>query len=449
MHVHILGICGTFMGGVAIIARQLGYTVTGSDESVYPPMSTQLEDLGIELFDGYSADQFSLKPDLVVIGNTLGRGKECIEHVLNLKMPYMSGPEFIAKYILHDKWVLGVSGTHGKTTTTSMLSWILEFSGFSPGFLVGGIPENFGVSARMGNSSFFVIEADEYDTAFFDKRSKFVHYKPNTLVINNLEFDHADIFEDLSAIKKEFHHLIRTIPANGLIIYPQEEKNIDDVLAMGVWTPLQKISIQHKSDWRADLLNADGSEFNISFNGNIIGSVNWNLMGMHNVSNAMAAIAAAKHVGVLPDQALAALCEFKNVKRRMELKGKVNGISVYDDFAHHPTAIKSTLQGLRQKVGNAKIFAVFEPRSNTMKLGIHKNELANSLTDADHVIMFKPQNLPWDVESVMRQLNNAKVFESVAQIIQQLKNEAVPGDYILIMSNGGFDNIHQRLLDEL
>jgi len=449
MHVHILGICGTFMGGVAIIARQLGYTVTGSDESVYPPMSTQLEDLGIELFDGYSADQFSLKPDLVVIGNTLGRGKECIEHVLNLKMPYMSGPEFIAKYILHDKWVLGVSGTHGKTTTTSMLSWILEFSGFSPGFLVGGIPENFGVSARMGDSSFFVIEADEYDTAFFDKRSKFVHYKPNTLVINNLEFDHADIFEDLSAIKKEFHHLIRTIPANGLIIYPQEEKNIDDVLAMGVWTPLQKISIQHKSDWRADLLNADGSEFNISFNGNIIGSVNWNLMGMHNVSNAMAAIAAAKHVGVLPDQALAALCEFKNVKRRMELKGKVNGISVYDDFAHHPTAIKSTLQGLRQKVGNAKIFAVLEPRSNTMKLGIHKNELANSLTDADHVIMFKPQNLPWDVASVMRQLNNAKVFESVAQIIQQLKNEAAPGDYILIMSNGGFDNIHQRLLDEL
>ncbi len=449
MHVHILGICGTFMGGVAIIARQLGYTVTGSDESVYPPMSTQLESLGIELFDGYSVDQFIPKPDLVVIGNALGRGKECIEHVLNSKMPYMSGPEFIAKYILYDKWVLGVSGTHGKTTTTSMLSWILEFSGFSPGFLVGGIPENFGVSARMGDSSFFVIEADEYDTAFFDKRSKFVHYKPNTLIINNLEFDHADIFEDLSAIKKQFHHLIRTIPANGLIIYPQEEKNIDDVLAMGVWTPLQKISIQHESDWRADLLNADGSEFNISFNGNMIGSVNWGLMGMHNVSNAMAAIAAAKHVGVLPDQALAALNEFKNVKRRMELKGKVNGISIYDDFAHHPTAIKSTLQGLRQKVGSAKIFVILEPRSNTMKLGIHKNELAAALTDADRVIMFKPQNLPWDAASVMRQLNNAKVFESVAQIIKQLKNEVLPGDYVLIMSNGGFENIHQRLLDEL
>jgi len=448
MHIHILGICGTFMGGVAMIARELGFVVTGSDESVYPPMSTQLESLGIELFDGYSSEQFKTKPDLVVIGNALGRGNECVEYVLDHKLPYTSGPEFIAKYILQDKWVLGIAGTHGKTTTTSMLSWILEYAGFSPGFLVGGIPENFGVSARIGDSSFFVIEADEYDTAFFDKRSKFVHYKPNTLIINNLEFDHADIFEDLDAIKKQFHHLVRTVPSTGLIIYPQEENNIDDVISMGVWTPLQKTSIEHDSDWKAILNKPDGSEFTIVSNGNVVGTVSWELIGLHNVSNALAATAAAKHVGILPTQALAALSEFKSVKRRMELKGTVKGVSVYDDFAHHPTAIKLTLQGLRQKVGDAKIFAVLEPRSNTMKLGIHKNELANSLVDADHVLMFKPENLHWDAESVIQRLNG-KVFESVTSIISHLKTEVTAGDYVLIMSNGGFENIHQRLLDEL
>ncbi len=449
MHIHILGICGTFMGGVAMIARQLGYTVTGSDESVYPPMSTQLESLGISLFEGYSSQQFKKKPDLVVIGNALGRGVECIEYVLNSKLAFMSGPEFIANYILQDKWVLAVAGTHGKTTTTSILSWILEFAGMSPGFLVGGIPENFGVSARIGESSFFVIEADEYDTAFFDKRSKFVHYQPNTLIMNNLEFDHADIFDDLEAIKKQFHHLVKTVPSNGLIIYPQNAKNIDDVIDRGAWTPLQKTAVGVKSDWKAELVQEDGSEFYISFNGKRLGLVGWDLIGLHNVSNAIAAVAAAKHVGVLPTQAIAALGDFRNVKRRMELKGQVNGISVYDDFAHHPTAIKLTLQGLRQKVGVARIFAVFEPRSNTMKLGVHKSVLADALIEADQVIMFKPENLPWDVAPMLSQVANGISMDSVAKIIAYIKKVAVAGDYVLIMSNGGFDNIHQRLLDEL
>ena len=446
MHVHILGICGSFMGGIAAIAKSLGHKVTGSDNNVYPPMSTQLEALGIELTEGYDESQFNPVPDMVVIGNAMSRGNPAVEYVLNRNLPYTSGPQWLLDNLLKDRWVIGVSGTHGKTTTTSMVAWILESAGLNPGYLIGGVPENFGVSARIGESPFFVIEADEYDSAFFDKRSKFVHYRPKTLVINNLEFDHADIFTDLNAIQTQFHHLVRMVPENGLILTPNDTPSIEDTLKRGCWSSRQSLG----KTWSAALHNKDGSAFDVLHNGEVVGTVNWSLMGQHNVDNALMAIGAAHHAGVTLKDAIHALSSFKNVKRRMEVKGQVNNITVYDDFAHHPTAIATTLDGLRKKVGNARILAVLEPRSNTMKMGVHKYTLANSWQKADDVFVYEPQGMDWSlVESVKRSSAPAQCFRDVEQIVQKVTNVAQAGDHILIMSNGGFEGIHGRILQAL
>jgi UDP-N-acetylmuramate: L-alanyl-gamma-D-glutamyl-meso-diaminopimelate ligase len=446
MHVHILGICGSFMGGIAAIAKSLGHKVTGSDNNVYPPMSTQLEALGIELTEGYDESQFNPVPDMVVIGNAMSRGNPAVEYVLNRNLPYTSGPQWLLDNLLKDRWVIGVSGTHGKTTTTSMVAWILESAGLNPGYLIGGVPENFGVSARIGESPFFVIEADEYDSAFFDKRSKFVHYRPKTLVINNLEFDHADIFADLNAIQTQFHHLVRMVPENGLILTPNDTPSIEDTLKRGCWSSRQSLG----KTWSAALHNKDGSAFDVLHNGEVVGTVNWSLMGQHNVDNALMAIGAAHHAGVTLKDAIHALSSFKNVKRRMEVKGQVNDITVYDDFAHHPTAIATTLDGLRKKVGNARIIAVLEPRSNTMKMGVHKDTLANSWQKADDVFVYEPQGMDWSLaESVKGSSAPAQCFRDVEQIVQKVTNVAQAGDHILIMSNGGFEGIHGRILQAL
>ena len=446
MHVHILGICGSFMGGIAAIAKSLGHKVTGSDKNVYPPMSTQLEALGIELTEGYCESQFDPAPDMVVIGNAMSRGNPAVEYVLNRNLPYTSGPQWLLDNLLKDRWVIGLSGTHGKTTTSSMVAWILEHAGLNPGYLIGGVPENFGVSARVGESPFFVIEADEYDSAFFDKRSKFVHYRPKTLVINNLEFDHADIFADLGAIQTQFHHLVRMVPENGLILTPNNTPAIEDMLKRGCWSSRQSLG----KEWHAELLKKDGSEFNVLHNGVIAGTVTWALVGQHNVDNALMAIAAAHHAGVTLPDAIDALSFFKNVKRRMEVKGEVNNITLYDDFAHHPTAIATTLDGLRKKVGNARILAVLEPRSNTMKMGVHKDTLANSWQKADEVYLYEPEGMDWSlVDSVAHSNAPTHCFRDVEKIVQGVCNVAQPGDHILVMSNGGFEGIHGRLLDAL
>ena len=446
MHVHILGICGSFMGGIAAIAKSLGHKVTGSDKNVYPPMSTQLEALGIELTEGYCESQFDPAPDMVVVGNAMSRGNPAVEYVLNRNLPYTSGPQWLLDNLLKDRWVIGLSGTHGKTTTSSMVAWILEHAGLNPGYLIGGVPENFGVSARVGESPFFVIEADEYDSAFFDKRSKFVHYRPKTLVINNLEFDHADIFADLGAIQTQFHHLVRMVPENGLILTPNSTPAIEDMLKKGCWSSRQSLG----KEWHAELLKKDGSEFNVLHNGVITGTVTWALVGQHNVDNALMAIAAAHHAGVTLPDAIEALSFFKNVKRRMEVKGEVNNITLYDDFAHHPTAIATTLDGLRKKVGNARILAVLEPRSNTMKMGVHKDTLANSWQKADEVYLYEPEGMDWSlVESVAHSNAPAHCFKDVEKIVQGVCNVAQPGDHILVMSNGGFEGIHGRILDAL
>ena len=446
MHVHILGICGSFMGGIAAIAKSLGHKVTGSDKNVYPPMSTQLEALGIELTEGYCESQFDPAPDMVVIGNAMSRGNPAVEYVLNRNLPYTSGPQWLLDNLLKDRWVIGLSGTHGKTTTSSMVAWILEHAGLNPGYLIGGVPENFGVSARVGESPFFVIEADEYDSAFFDKRSKFVHYRPKTLVINNLEFDHADIFADLGAIQTQFHHLVRMVPENGLILTPNNTPAIEDMLKKGCWSSRQSLG----KEWHAELLKKDGSEFNVLHNGVIAGTVTWALVGQHNVDNALMAIAAAHHAGVTLPDAIDALSFFKNVKRRMEVKGEVNNITLYDDFAHHPTAIATTLDGLRKKVGNARILAVLEPRSNTMKMGVHKDTLANSWQKADEVYLYEPEGMDWSlVDSVAHSNAPTHCFRDVEKIVQGVCNVAQPGDHILVMSNGGFEGIHGRILDAL
>ena len=446
MHVHILGICGSFMGGIAAIAKSLGHKVTGSDKNVYPPMSTQLEALGIELTEGYCESQFDPAPDMVVIGNAMSRGNPAVEYVLNRNLPYTSGPQWLLDNLLKDRWVVGLSGTHGKTTTSSMVAWILEHAGLNPGYLIGGVPENFGVSARVGESPFFVIEADEYDSAFFDKRSKFVHYRPKTLVINNLEFDHADIFSDLAAIQTQFHHLVRMVPENGLILTPNSTPAIEDMLKKGCWSSRQSLG----KEWHAELLKKDGSEFNVLHNGVIAGTVTWALVGQHNVDNALMAIAAAHHAGVTLPDAVEALSFFKNVKRRMEVKGEVNNITLYDDFAHHPTAIATTLDGLRKKVGNARILAVLEPRSNTMKMGVHKDTLANSWQKADEVYLYEPEGMDWSlVDSVAHSNAPTHCFKDVEKIVQRVCNVAQPGDHILVMSNGGFEGIHSRILDAL
>ncbi|WP_435685096.1 UDP-N-acetylmuramate:L-alanyl-gamma-D-glutamyl-meso-diaminopimelate ligase [Sedimenticola selenatireducens] len=450
MHIHILGICGTFMGGVALLARALGHEVSGSDANVYPPMSTQLEAAGIQLREGYDPAHLMPAPDCVVVGNALSRGNPAVEYMLDAGLTYTSGPQWLAEQVLQEKWVLAVAGTHGKTSTASLLAWILEYAGMEPGFLIGGVPLNFGLSARIGGTPFFVVEADEYDTAFFDKRSKFVHYHPRTLVMNNLEFDHADIFDDLAMIQRQFHHLVRTVPGGGLIIAPEGEQAMDEVLEMGCWTPLERFSADTPAYWSARPITPDGSRFTLLCDGEPVGDVAWELTGRHSISNALAAIAAARHVGVTPAVSIEALAEFRNVKRRMELRGEVDGVQVYDDFAHHPTAIETTLGGLRAQVGEARIFAVLEPRSNTMRMGVHAGQLPASLAAADRVLVYSPESLDWNAAAVFAPLGNtARVFGGVEEIIQTLVAEVAPGDRVLIMSNGGFEQIHQRLLDAL
>ncbi|MBL3589056.1 MAG: UDP-N-acetylmuramate:L-alanyl-gamma-D-glutamyl-meso-diaminopimelate ligase [gamma proteobacterium endosymbiont of Lamellibrachia anaximandri] len=450
MHIHILGICGTFMGGIALLARSLGHTVSGSDANVYPPMSTQLEAAGIRLQEGYKTEHLQPAPDQVVVGNAMSRGNPAVEAMLDQGIPYTSGPQWLAEHVLQGRWVLAVAGTHGKTSTASLLAWILQHAGLAPGFLIGGVPENFGVSARLGDTPFFVVEADEYDTAFFDKRSKFVHYRPRTLVMNNLEFDHADIFDDLEMIQRQFHHLVRTVPGSGLIITPLYDGNLGEVLDRGCWTPVEYFDPELEAYWHAENNSLDGSRFDVVCDGEQVGRVSWDLIGRHNVSNALAALAAARHAGVPPKTAIEALSDFRNVKRRMELRGEVGGVRVYDDFAHHPTAIETTLQGLRDQVGDARIIAVFEPRSNTMKRGVHADLLAGALKAADRVLLFAPDDLTWDAAAVLRPLGGTvAVFDEVQAIIDSIAEMVEPGDHLLVMSNGGFEGIHQRLLDVL
>lgn len=449
MHIHILGICGTFMGGVALLARELGMTVSGSDANVYPPMSDQLEAAGIELQQGYLPEHLDPAPDLIVMGNAMSRGNPAVEYALNKGLPYISGPQWLAENVLQGKWVLAVSGTHGKTSTSSLLAWILEDAGMEPGFLIGGVPGNFGKTARLGNTPFFVIEADEYDTAFFDKRSKFVHYHPRTLVINNLEFDHADIFDDLAAIQKQFHHVVRTVPSEGLLITPSHDDAIEKVIRMGCWTPQQTIGL-NEGQLQANNISDDGGQFDVVYAGKQEGSVNWSLLGQHNVCNALAAIAAARHVGVTIKQACEALASFKGIKRRMELLGEVRGVRVYDDFAHHPTAIATTINGLRKNIGDRKLIAILDPRSNTMKMGIHQQALADSLQEADRVILFEDAHVAMSLDTVAEQLGDTAIVKTtVDDIISMVCTEAQQGDEVLIMSNGGFDGIHQRLLQAL
>lgn len=448
MHIHILGICGTFMGGAATLARQLGHKVTGSDANVYPPMSTLLESQGIEIIEGFAPSQLDPAPDLVVIGNAMSRGNPCVEYVLDKNLKYTSGPQWLQEFLLQDRWVLAVAGTHGKTTTSSMLAWVLEECGYKPGFLVGGVLGNFGESARLGESMFFVVEADEYDSAFFDKRSKFVHYRPRTLVLNNLEFDHADIFDDLAAIQRQFHHLIRTVPSSGRIFAPKQDKPLAEVLEQGCWSEIEFTG--EEGEWKASKLKKDGSQFDVYFNDENVGQVNWNLVGDHNVSNALMVVASARHVGVTPDLACEALGSFINTKRRLEFKGEVNGVTVYDDFAHHPTAIDLTLSGLRNKVGDNKIIAVLEPRSSTMKLGVHKDTLAGSLHAADSVYLFQPDNISWSVDDVAKQcVQPAYTHHEINAFVDMIVAEAKEGDQILVMSNGGFEGIHGKLLSAL
>lgn len=455
MHIHILGICGTFMGGIAAIAREAGHKVTGCDANVYPPMSTQLEAMGVDLIQGFGAEQVELAPDVFVVGNVVSRGCPLMEEILNRGLPYVSGPQWLAENVLHDHWVLAVAGTHGKTTTSSMLAWILEDAGLAPGFLIGGIPQNFGVSARLpgvprqdpaSRSPFFVIEADEYDTAFFDKRSKFVHYRPRTALLNNLEFDHADIFADLGAIETQFHHLVRTVPGQGLIVANGREASLDRVLARGCWTPVERFGAD--AGWQVGQVWDDG-RFEVVLGGECLGVVEWALMGEHNRLNAVAAIAAARHVGVAPREAMSALSRFQNVKRRMEVRGVKGGVTVYDDFAHHPTAIATTVAGLRRRVGRARILAVLEPRSNTMKLGTMKDALPGSLTEADHVYCYAA-NLGWNPAEALAPLGErATTLDDLDALVEAICAAARPGDHVLVMSNGGFGGIHQKLLDRL
>jgi UDP-N-acetylmuramate: L-alanyl-gamma-D-glutamyl-meso-diaminopimelate ligase len=459
MHIHILGICGTFMGGIAVLAKQAGHRVTGCDANVYPPMSTQLEAQGIELIEGFSPEQTRLNPDIYVIGNVVTRGNPLMEEILNQGLPYISGPQWLAENVLQGKWVLAVAGTHGKTTTASMLAWILEYAGLAPGFLIGGVPENFGVSARLPQqpkqdaksvSPFFVIEADEYDTAFFDKRSKFVHYRPRTAILNNLEFDHADIFDDLAAIEKQFHHLVRTVPQNGLVVVNGHEDSLKRVIAKGCWSNIERFGTP--DSWSIENLDAQGN-FDVHLSGERQARLSWDLMGEHNRMNALACIAAARHVGVAPCIAIEALSEFKNVKRRMETKGVVSNITVYDDFAHHPTAIETTVAGLRAKlgasIGEARILAVLEPRSNTMKLGVMKNALPASLKEADLVFCYGA-NLGWDAAEALKSIaNKAKTFDDLTMLVNEICKVAKSGDHILVMSNGGFGGVHQKILDGL
>jgi UDP-N-acetylmuramate: L-alanyl-gamma-D-glutamyl-meso-diaminopimelate ligase len=465
MHIHILGICGTFMGGLAVLAKEAGHRVTGCDANVYPPMSTQLEAQGIELIEGYDPAQTRLEPDLYVIGNVVARGNALVEEILNRSLPYVSGPQWIGEHILQGKWVLAVAGTHGKTTTAAMLAWILEDAGYAPGFLIGGVPMNFGISARLtgpnlgsgadtgSDSSFFVIEADEYDTAFFDKRSKFVHYHAKTAILNNLEYDHADIFPDLGAIETQFHHLVRTVPGIGRLIVNGEQASLARVLERGCWSEHESFGAAEGTVW--SMTEHDDGSFDVLFDGDKAATVHWNLTGKHNRCNALAALAAARHVGVPIAQGAASLAAFDSVKRRMEVRGVVNGITVYDDFAHHPTAIATTVQGLRQKLGVGKsggrILAVLEPRSNTMKLGAMKDALPGSLVDADLVFGYGSIDaLGWSLADALAPLGaRARSFDDIDALVHAIAADALPGDQIVVMSNGGFQGIHQKILQAL
>ncbi|HAF55776.1 MAG TPA: UDP-N-acetylmuramate:L-alanyl-gamma-D-glutamyl-meso-diaminopimelate ligase [Thauera sp.] len=446
MHIHILGICGTFMGGVALLARAAGHKVTGCDANVYPPMSTQLEEQGIGLIEGYDAAQVDLAPDMFVVGNAVSRGNALLEAILDRGLPYVSGPQWLAEHVLAGRWVLAVAGTHGKTTTTSLLAWMLEDAGLNPGFLVGGVPQNFGVSARLTESPFFVIEADEYDTAFCDKRSKFVHYRPRTAILNNLEFDHADIFADLAAIETQFHHLVRTIPASGRIVANAREESLKRVIARGCWSELEWFG--DAAQWSV-ATGASEAEAVFSLGGFEQGRVAMPLAGSHNRENALAAIAAARHVGVTPAQSIASLARFRGIKRRLELRGVVRGVSVYDDFAHHPTAIALTVGGLRRREPQGRILAVLEPRSNTMKLGVMKAQLPASLAEAD-LVFCHGAGLGWDAAEALAPLGaRARAYDALDALVADVAAEARPGDHILVMSNGGFGGVHQKLLDTL
>ena len=492
MHIHILGICGTFMGSLALLARALGHTVTGSDANVYPPMSTQLENAGVTIAEGYLVEHLQPAPDLVVVGNAMKRGMDVIEYMLDSGLRYTSGPQFLSEQVLQSRHVIAVAGTHGKTTTTTMLAWILHYAGIDAGFLIGGVPlvdttdahlqQVFAHSSYLGaeknnddaeKTGYFVIEADEYDSAFFDKRSKFVHYRPRTAILNNLEFDHADIFADLNAIQTQFHHMVRMIPSTGKIIMPAATISLEDTLAKGVWTPIWRTAVldsaadntnteeqalKNNSDWQAELISADGGQFTISFAADkeATGVVNWSMSGIHNVNNALVAVAAAYNVGVDVKTACAALSAFAGIKRRMELIGDVNDILVFDDFAHHPTAITTTLDGVKKKLADRRIWAIIEPRSNTMKMGIHQDSLAESAALADHTLWYEPTGLEWGLREVIENANmvnpnmgNQQVLSSVDTIIEHISTHAKAGDAIVIMSNGGFEGIHQRLLTAL
>jgi UDP-N-acetylmuramate: L-alanyl-gamma-D-glutamyl-meso-diaminopimelate ligase len=455
VHVHILGIGGTFMGGIAAIARAAGHRVTGSDRELYPPMSTQLEALGIEVVRGYEAAQLKPAPDVVVVGNVMTRGLPVIEALLDSALTYASGPEWLSREVLKDRRVLAVAGTHGKTTTASLLAWILEHAGLGPGFLIGGVPENFGASARLGSTQCFVVEADEYDTAFFDKRAKFVHYRPRTLVLNNLEYDHADIYPDVGAIQRQFHHLVRIVPGGGRIVWNAADARLAETLAMGCWTPLEGFAREAgvaAARWTVRPVDGAGdfSRFEVLEGGRAHGTVSWGLIGAHNVENALAAIAAAHHAGVAVPRAIAALEDFRGIARRMQLRGEAGGVRVYDDFAHHPTAIATTIDGLRRRVGRSRIIAVLEPRSNTMRMGVHRETLAPSLAGADEVWLYTPPDLGWDALAALAPLGaRAHASADVEGLARALAHAAHSGEHVLIMSNGGFGGLHGKLLAEL
>lgn len=448
MKLHILGISGTFMGGVAVLAKEAGHDVSGSDLNVYPPISTQLASQGIKLCQGYEPDHIDSDVDCVIVGNVIRRGNPAMEYVLANGIPYLSGPQWLAENVLKDRWVIAVAGTHGKTTTTSMVAWMLEQAGCEPGFLVGGVPDNFGVSARMGKSPYFVIEADEYDSAFFDKRSKFLHYRPKTAILNNLEYDHADIFPDLEAIKQQFHFFVRTIPGNGLIIRHAKDANLDDVLNKGCWTPIESMSLD-QGDWQASLLEQDGRAFSVIHEGKRLGEVRWSLLGQHNVENALAGLAAVNHVGGDVNKALAGLQQFKSVKRRLEVKGKVKDIVIYDDFAHHPTAITTTLAGLRANIGKARMIAVLEFGSYTMRTGVHKERMRDALATADMVIC-KSAEAEWGLEQMLSEFKQpTALYQDVDSLVAGLTPQLLAGDHVIIMSNSGFDGVHQKLINSI
>jgi len=451
MHVHILGIGGTFMGGVAAIAKSAGHRVTGSDRNMYPPMSTQLQALGVEVVQGFEAAQLDPLPDVIVVGNVVTRGLPVVEAMLDRGLSYVSGPEWLAREVLKDRWVLAVAGTHGKTTTTSILTWILEHAGLNPGFLIGGVPANFGMSARLGSAPFFVIEADEYDTAFFDKRAKFVHYRPRTVILNNLEYDHADIYPDVASIERQFHHLVRTVPGSGRIVWNVGDARLAETLGLGCWTPREGFGSGQEAKWTAAARGEkDYSSFEVLEDGVSRGEVRWSLIGAHNIENALAAIAAARHAGVPVEQSIAALKSFKGIARRMELRGEVRGVKVYDDFAHHPTAVQTTLDGLRRRVGQARIIAVLEPRSATMKMGAHRDTLGPSLAQADEVWLYAPPDLGWDIAPVMKAVGaRGHSSRDIDALARDLAKAARSADHVLIMSNGGFGGLHGKLLEEL